>query len=153
MRVLRFRHRMPSRFSELPAPERVRCKASKLANRNQVLVVDDDPGMLRAIERLLCPLGYTALLFSSAAGFEAHTDFENVACIILDINLGGASGIDLGRGLKEGGVSVPIIYITGNDGPGVRAAAEKSGCVAYLTKPFSVQSLIEPLNKASTTSR
>jgi FixJ family two-component response regulator len=109
--------------------------------------------MLRVIERLLRQLGYDSLLFSSAAVFEAHTDFENVACIILDINLGGASGIDLRRRLKEAGVSVPVIYITGNDGPSVRAAAEKSGCAAYLTKPFSVQSLIESLEKASTASR
>ena len=108
-----------------------------------------DPDMLRAIERLLCQFGYTALLFSSAAAFGAHTDFENVACIILDINFGGASGIDLGCRLRDAGVFVPIICITGKDVRGARAAAEKSGCVAYLTKPFSAQSLIEQLKIAS----
>ena len=124
-----------------------------MPNRKLVLVVDDDLGMLQAVERLLRQLGYDSLLFASAAAFEAHTDFENAACIILDINLDGASGIDLRYRLKDAGVSVPVIYITGNDGPGVRAAAETSGCLAYLTKPFTVQSLIEPLKKASTASR
>jgi FixJ family two-component response regulator len=70
----------------------------------------------------------------------------------LDINLGGASGIDLRRRLKDAGVSVPVINITGNDGPSIRVDAEKSGCLAYLTKPFTAQSLIEPLKKASTAS-
>jgi FixJ family two-component response regulator len=124
-----------------------------MPNRNLVLVVDDDLGMLQAVERLLRHLGYNSLLFESAAAFEEHSDFEGVICIILDINLGDASGIDLRYRLRDAGITVPVIYITGNDGPSVRAAAEKSGCVTYLTKPFSVQSLIEPLKKASTASR
>ena len=124
--------------------------ASHLPNRNLVLVVDDDRGMLRAVERLLRQFGYDSLLFESAAAFEEYNDFEKATCIILDINLNGKSGIDLRNRLKEAGVSVPVIYITGNDGPAVRAAAEKSGCLAYVTKPFSVQSLIEPLKRAST---
>ena len=121
-----------------------------MPNRNLVLVVDDDPGMLRAVKRLLRQFGYDSLLFKSAAAFEEHNDFEKATCIILDINLNGASGIDLRRRLKDAGISVPVIYITGNDGPAVRAAAEKSGCLAYVTKPFSAQSLIEPLKRAST---
>jgi FixJ family two-component response regulator len=51
--------------------------------------------------------------------------------------------------LKAAGISVPVIYKTGNDNPAVRVAALQSGCVAYLTKPFSAKSLIEPLEKAS----
>ena len=46
------------------------------------------------------------------------------------------------------GISVPVIYITGNEDPAVREAALGSGCIAFLTKPFSAQSLIEPLKKA-----
>ena len=121
-----------------------------MPNRNLVLVVDDDPGMLRAVKRLLRQFGYDSLLFEFAAAFEEHNDFEKATCIILDINLNGASGIDLRHRLKDAGISVPVIYITGNDGPAVRAAAEKSGCLAYVTKPFSAQSLIEPLKRAST---
>jgi CheY-like chemotaxis protein len=44
---------------------------------------------------------------------------------------------------------LPVIYITANDNPGTRMAALESGCIAYLTKPFSAKSLIEPLEKAS----
>ena len=118
-------------------------------DRNLVVVVDDDLGMLRAIKRLLQQHNYEPILFSSAQDFKSHTDFEKAACVILDINLNDGSGIELRHGLKAAGVSVPVIYITGNEDPAVRKAALASGCIAFLTKPFSTQSLIEPLKKAS----
>ena len=59
------------------------------------------------------------------------------------------TGIELRHGLKAAGVSVPVIYMTASVNPAVRVAALASGCIAFLTKPFSVQELIEPLKKAS----
>jgi FixJ family two-component response regulator len=105
-------------------------------DRNLVLVVDDDPGMLRSVKRLLRQFAYDALLFPSAEAFKNHTEFEQAACVILDINLNDGSGIELRQGLKAAGVSVPVIYMTGNEDPAVRAAALDSGCIAFLTKPF-----------------
>jgi FixJ family two-component response regulator len=105
--------------------------------------------MLRGVQRLLRQQAYEPIVFSSAQAFKSHTDFENAVCVILDINLNDGSGIELGHGLKAAGVSVPVIYITGNESPAVREAALGSGCIAFLTKPFSAQSLIEPLKKAS----
>ena len=122
---------------------------SYMSNRNLVLVVDDDPGMLKGIRRLLRQFAYDALLFPSAEAFKNHTDFEQAACVILDINLSDGSGIELRHGLKAAGISLPVIYITGNEDPAVRKAALASGCIAFLTKPFSAQELIEPLKKAS----
>ena len=119
-------------------------------NRNLVLVVDDDATMLRGVNRLLRQHGYDSVLFSSAEAFENHGDFEKAVCIILDINLNdGSSGIELQHRLKAAGISVPVIYMTGHDDAAVRVAAQRSGCVAYLTKPFSAKSLIEPLKRAS----
>ena len=120
-----------------------------MPNRNLVLVVDDDPGMLRGVERLLRQHAYEPILFSSARTFKSHTDFENAVCVILDINLNDGSGIELRRRLKADGVSAPLIYMTGNEDPAVRKAALDSGCIAFLTKPFSAQSLIEPIKKSS----
>ena len=118
-------------------------------DRNLVLVVDDDLGMLRAIQRLLQQHDYEPILFSSAQAFKSHTDFDNAACVILDINLNDGSGIELRHGLHEAGISVPVIYMTGNEDPAIRKAAVESGCIAFLTKPFSTLSLIEPLKTAS----
>jgi FixJ family two-component response regulator len=69
--------------------------------------------------------------------------------LILDINLNDGSGIELRHRLRADGISVPVIYITGNGDSVVRNAALDSGCIAFLTKPFSAQSLLEPLKKAS----
>lgn len=118
-------------------------------NRKIVLVVDDDPGTLRGVKRLLREHGYESLLFRSVEAFQKHGDFEQVLCVILDINLNDESGIELRHRLKAAGVSVPVIYITGDDNDVVRTAAMESGCIAYLTKPFSAKSLIEPINRAS----
>ena len=120
-----------------------------MKDRNLVLVVDDDPGMLKGVQRLLRQHAYESMLFSSAEAFKNHTDFETAVCVILDINLKDGSGIDLRHRLKAAGVSLPVIYITGNDGPAVRKAALDSGCIAFLTKPFSAQSLIESLKEAA----
>ena len=120
-----------------------------MKDRNIVLVVDDDPGVLKGVQRLLRAHAYEPILFSSAEAFKSHTDFEKAACIILDINLQDGSGIELRHRLKAAGNTVPVIYMTGNDTPAVREAAHQSGCLAYLTKPFSARSLIEPLERAS----
>jgi FixJ family two-component response regulator len=120
-----------------------------LRNRNVVFVVDDDLGMLKGLKRLLRQHGYDSLLFSSAEAFQSHVDFESACCIILDINLNGESGIGLRYCLKAAGISLPVIYITANDNPAVRMAAVDSGCIAYLTKPFLANSLIEPIKKVT----
>ena len=120
-----------------------------MPNPNVVFVVDDDPGMLMSVKRLLRTNGYDTVLFSSAKALKNHDDFGDAACVILDINLNDGSGIELRHRLKADGISVPVIYMTGNEDPAVRNAAVGSGCIAFLTKPFSAQSLIESLKKAS----
>ena len=120
-----------------------------MPNRKLVVVVEDNPSMLKGVARLLRQFGYASLLFPSAEAFTSHGDFGDAACIILDINLGDGSGIELRHRLKAANVAVPVIYMTGKDSPAVREAALQSGCLAYLTKPFSAKSLIEPLKAIS----
>jgi FixJ family two-component response regulator len=122
---------------------------SGMPNRNLVLVVDDDAAMLKGVARLLRRHGYDTVLFPSAEAFANQSDFDGAVCVLLDINLGDGSGIELRHRLKAAGNSVPVIYMTGNDSPAVRTSALQSGCLAYLTKPFSAKSLIEPLHKAA----
>ena len=120
-----------------------------MQNSNLVFVVDDDPGTLKGVKRLLREHGYDSVLFPSAEAFQNHDDFDCACCVVLDINLNKESGIDLRHRLKAAGISLPVIYMTGNDNPVVRAAALASGCIAYLTKPFAAKSLLEPVGKAS----
>jgi FixJ family two-component response regulator len=120
-----------------------------LSNRRRVLVVDDDPGILRGLKRLLREHGYDSLLFQSAEALQAHDGFDDAICIVLDIQLNGVSGIEVRYWLNETGVSVPVIYITASDSDDIRTAAMRSGCLAFLTKPFPAKSLIEPIERAA----
>jgi FixJ family two-component response regulator len=88
---------------------------------------------------MLRQFGYASLLFSSAEDFANHSDFEEAVCVLFDINLGNVSGIELRLRLEAAGSSVPVIYMTGNDIPAIWMAALQSGCLAYLTKPFSAR--------------
>jgi FixJ family two-component response regulator len=120
-----------------------------LPNQKAVLVVDDDASMLRGMKRLLREHGYDVVLFDSAEALRKHDNFGEAFCIVLDINLNDGSGIDLRQQLTAAGISLPVIYITGNDNHATRVAALRSGCIAYLTKPFPAKSLIEPIELAS----
>jgi FixJ family two-component response regulator len=124
-------------------------KVPTLAKRRAVIVVEDDPAMLKGVQRLLNVHGFDAVLFDSAEDFQEHATFEKAFCIVMDINLNGKSGIDLRRGLTESGISIPVIFITANDSDAVRTAALEAGCIAYLAKPFLAKSLIDPIEKAS----
>lgn len=119
-----------------------------MPNRKLVFVVDDDASLLKSVARLLRHFGYASLLFPSAEAFANHDDFDEAVCVLLDINMGDVSGVELRHRLKAANISVPVIYMTGNDSPAVREAALRSGCLAYLTKPFTAKSLMEPLKQA-----
>jgi|SRR6185312_8559090 len=120
-----------------------------LSKRKLVFVVDDDPGMLKGVQRLLREHGYESMPFGSAAAFQKHENFGEAICVVLDINLNDQSGIEVRHRLKAAGISLPVIYITGKDNPATRIAAIESGCLAYLTKPFAARLLIEPIERAS----
>ena len=120
-----------------------------MSKQKTVFVVDDDPGMLRGVKRLLRAHGYDSVLFESAQAFQDHDNFNQAICIVLDINLNDASGIEVNHRLKAAGISLPVIFITGRDNPATRMAAMASGCIAYLTKPFVAKSLIEPIEQVA----
>ena len=119
-----------------------------MPTRRSVFIVDDDLSIRTSMKRLLREHGFDAELFESAGALLSHGKFEDASCIVLDINLDGESGIDLRRKLAHEGITVPVIYITGNDSPANRSAAIESGCVGYLTKPFAAKSFIESVERA-----
>jgi FixJ family two-component response regulator len=118
-----------------------------------VLVVDDDPGMLNGLKRLLREYGFETELFDSAEAFETHGGVDRALCVILDVNLNGVSGLEVCRRLRRRGFAAPVILITGNDCEAARNAAAETGCLAYLTKPFSARSLIDPIARISAAKR
>ena len=120
-----------------------------MPTRESVFVVDDDPSVRASLDRLLRAHGFVVTLFDTAEALLDHDRFETAICIVIDINLDGRSGVELRRKLADEGVTAPVIYITGNDSAVNRTAAVASGCVAYLTKPFTAQSLIDSVTRAA----
>ncbi|CAN7401895.1 response regulator [Pseudoduganella sp. LjRoot289] len=113
-----------------------------------VAVVENDPGMLKALGRLLRAAGYMAQLYASAELYLQRADHSDVACLILDIDLGGLSGIELQRMLVGSGTAPPIVFVTSQLDGGFEAAAQRLGCLAYLRKPFASQELLQALRRA-----
>ena len=111
----------------------------------KIYVVDDDPANLRAFARLLRVGGFDVETFESAEDFLDRADPRAANCLVLDIRLGGMSGIDLGRRLIEEGVSLPIIFVTGELRDGDELVAQNAGGAAFLRKPVSPKSLMETI--------
>ena len=117
-------------------------------HRINVAVVDDDESFSSALERLFRASGFEVRTYASAEAFLAPDPLPDPDCFVLDIQLGGMSGLDLQRRLRELGVRAPIIFVTAHDAPGVCEEAERGGCASYFLKPVPGKSLIKAINKA-----
>ena len=113
-----------------------------------VAVVEDDPAMRKSIERLLCASGYTASTFASAEEFLQSAIVDRPVCLVLDIHLGGMSGIELRRRLSGARATIPVVFITAYDDEATRSEALAAGCVDYLKKPFDASRLTDALERS-----
>ena len=107
-----------------------------------VAVIEDDDATRVALGRLLRAGGFTPVLFASAEAFIDSRPEEPLACLVVDVQLTGMSGIDLQRRLRSEGSATPVIITTGNRADVIRERAEQAGCIAFLPKPFCPDSLL-----------
>jgi FixJ family two-component response regulator len=114
-----------------------------------VAVVDDDPSMLGSIDCLLSAHGFAIETFVSAEDFLRRTTSNRLSCLILDINLGGMSGLELARVIANRNLRIPTIFITASDSKATCDQAFDIGCVAYLRKPFPGRLLVDAIAKAT----
>ena len=112
-----------------------------------IVVVEDDAGMSKAIERLLRAAGFHSRSFASAEELLQTEAAASADCLILDIHLPGISGLELGRRLVTAKRPKPIIFITGQDEARLQNEARGLGC-AYLRKPFQGKALLEAIRRA-----
>jgi FixJ family two-component response regulator len=114
-----------------------------------VIVVDDDAGLLKSVARLLAHHGIESRTFASAeALLESDSVQTTATCLLLDIHLGGISGIELQRRLAASGSKWPVIFMTANDDEATHNQATDAGCIAYLLKPFAQHVLLNAISKA-----
>jgi FixJ family two-component response regulator len=113
-----------------------------------VFVVDDDPLVRDSVADLLCSAGFAALTFGSATEFIQAKRADVSACLILDVELPGLSGLDLQTDLAKSGIEVPIIFLTGHGDVPKSVRAMKAGAVEFLTKPFRAEELVDAVRQA-----
>ncbi|HYV05132.1 MAG TPA: response regulator [Blastocatellia bacterium] len=113
-----------------------------------VYVVDDDPSVRKALERLFRSIGYECISFSSATEFLAGKRRDAPACLVLDVRLPGLSGLDLQRQMAEANMLIPIVFLTGHGDVPLSVRAMKAGAVDFLTKPFHEQDLLDAVRSA-----
>ena len=113
-----------------------------------VALVDDDESLCRSLGRLLRASGMQPVAYGSAEGFLADTTKPRFDCLLLDVQLGGMSGIDLARQLVEQGGCAPFIFITARDDRETRAAAQAVGCVAYFLKSDNGADVLAAVRRA-----
>ena len=113
-----------------------------------VFVVDDDPSVRRATERLVRSMGFNVRTFASATEFTDHARVDGPSCLVLDVHLPGLSGLDLQRELARSGVQIPIIFITGRGSIPMSVRAMKEGAVEFLTKPTRPRDLLAAIRAA-----
>lgn len=113
-----------------------------------IAIVDDDLGMLKAVERLLRAHGFLVTGSTSAEAFLASDASKKADCLVLDVQLDHTSGLELHRRLASCGHAVPVIFITAFEDERTRNEAIKAGCVDYLRKPFPSHLLLAAIEKA-----
>jgi FixJ family two-component response regulator len=113
-----------------------------------VFVVDDDLSVREALRSLIRSVGLRCETFASTAEFLRYPRSDEPACLVLDVQLSGESGLELPAELKQTGAELPTIFITGHGTIPMSVRAMKSGALEFLTKPFSEQELLDAVQQA-----
>ena len=113
-----------------------------------VAVVDDDPEMRASLATLLDALGYRAETYDSAETFLTCASTCRASCLVIDINLGDITGVELVHQLLADGLKWPIIFMSGHDDATIKNQASAFDPIAFLLKPFRANDLIDAIKKA-----
>jgi len=111
-------------------------------------IVDDDDSVRDGLSRLLRSVGMDAACHASVADFLRAPRSDTCSCLLLDVRMQGASGLDLQDQLNRDGVALPIIFMTGFGDIPMTVRAMKGGAVDFLSKPFREQDLLDAIGQA-----
>ena len=113
-----------------------------------VLVVDDDPSVLRSLNRLISASGFAVKVFAKPSELMASEIPTSNACMVVDIDMPEMTGIEMCEVLKGSGRGLPAILITGRTDARTRSQAVEADAVAVLFKPFDKEPLLDAIGRA-----
>lgn len=120
-----------------------------MTERFAVYLVDDDPGVLKALSRLLRAKGYDVRPYSSPQLFLEEHDVTVPGCAVLDVSMPGLDGLELQRALTAtNGFHRPVLFVTGKGDIPTSVRAMKAGAIDFLTKPVKDVDLFEAVSRA-----
>lgn len=117
-------------------------------DRPTVYVIDDDPSVRDGLDSLLRSVGYISRCFASPRDFLLHPRPGGPACLVLDVRMPDASGLDFQSELARTGNAIPIVFLTGHGDVPMSVRAMKAGAVEFLLKPFREQDLLDAIREA-----
>jgi FixJ family two-component response regulator len=123
------------------------------SSERTVFVVDDNIDVRDGLKALLESIGLRCQTFSSSREFLQYKTPDEESCLVLDIRLPGASGLDLQADLASANINIPIIFLTGHGDIPMSVRAMRAGAVEFLTKPVREQDLLDAVNSALERSR
>ena len=115
---------------------------SLIPKKGTVYVVDDDEAVRDSLQWLLEGKDYRVRCFESAESFLSRYDAREVACLIVDIRMGGMTGLELQSRLIEVGSPLPIVFITGHGDVPMAVDSMKKGAMDFIQKPFKEDQLV-----------
>jgi FixJ family two-component response regulator len=118
-----------------------------------VFVIDDDRMIRDGLQSLIRSVGLRVETFASAQDFLGTKRPDTPACLVLDVRMPGLSGLDLQLKLRDDGIPIPVIFITGHGDIPMSVRAMKEGAHEFLTKPVRGQDLLDAVQKALASDR
>ena len=115
---------------------------SLIPKKGTIYVVDDDEGVRDSLQWLLEGKDYRVRCFDSAESFLSRYDPREVACLIVDIRMGGMTGLELQDRLIERKSPLPIVFITGHGDVPMAVNTMKKGAMDFIQKPFQEEALL-----------
>jgi FixJ family two-component response regulator len=114
----------------------------------RVFAVDDDPIVLRALERMLRSNDFAVETFTSPAAFLEQTRYDGIGCLLLDLRMPGLSGLDVQSAMSRKGIAMPIVFLSAQGDVPSTARAMREGAIDFLEKPIDEALLLAALERA-----
>jgi FixJ family two-component response regulator len=113
-----------------------------------IFLIDDDPAVLKSLDRLPQAAGYETKAYLSAETFLSEHDPSTPGCILLDLVMPGLNGLDLQEVLTRKGIDRPVIFLTGRASIPDSVQAMREGAIDFLTKPVDTSELLSAIKSA-----
>lgn len=118
------------------------------AGSTLICVIDDDPAICRSMDSLLRSAGFAVRTFTAPAAYLASREVGDAACLILDVRLDGANGLDFQQELQQSNANVPVVLMTGHGDIPMTVRGMKAGAVNFLAKPCADDDILAAIAEA-----